>query len=141
MLSRSILKSRRCCLDVHKNLVIRFIAPELRFTKRVAEIRTRFSLRACRELCPLVEIVREYSCMLARDAEDSRVLGGNRVICEAISVHDTALAVVTIKPHNRTLGHDRTVRKRGANGGFNVESPSSMCPNTSSKCPEALAYG
>lgn len=47
--------------------------------------------------------------MLAGHAENNRVLGDNRVICEAISVHDTALAAVTIKPHNRTiaLDHDR----------------------------------
>lgn len=60
--------------------------------------------------------------------------------CEAILVHDTAPAVVTIKPHNRTLDHDRTDRpEEGCQPGFNVGSPSSMCPNTSSKCPEASA--
>lgn len=84
-----------------------------------------FQLGARRELCPLMEIVRERSCMLAGHAEDSRVLDSNRVICEAISVHDTALAVVTIKPH--TIGHSimigRTVRKRGARPGFNVWIP------------------
>lgn len=60
-----------------------------------------------------MEIVRERSYMLAGHAEDSRVLGDNRVICEAISVRDTAPAAVTIKPHNRTLDHDRDRAGRG----------------------------
>lgn len=60
-----------------------------------------------------MEIVRERSCMLAGHAEDGRVLGDNHVICEAISVHDTALAAVTIKPHNRTLDHDRDRPEEG----------------------------
>jgi len=65
-------------------------------------------------------------------AEDSRILGDNRVICEAISVHDTALTAVTIKPHNRTLDHDRDRPEEG----FDIGSPSSMCPNTSSNAPK-----
>jgi len=83
-----------------------------------------------------VEIVRKRSCMLAEHAGDSRVLSDNRVICEAISVHDTALAAVTIKPHNRTLDHDRGDRpEEGCQPGFNVGFPS-MSPNTSSNAPK-----
>lgn len=108
---------------------------------RVIEIWTRFSykLDITREHCSLMEgVVRERSCMLAGHAEDNRVLDDNRVICEAISVHDTALAAVTIKPHNRTiaLDHDRDRLEEGCQPGFNVGSLSSMCPNTSSNAPK-----
>jgi len=34
---------------------------------------------------------------------DNRVVADKRVINEAISVHDATLAVVTIKPYNRTI--------------------------------------
>jgi len=38
-----------------------------------------------------------------RHGGDNRGVGDKRVIGEAISVHDAALAAVTIKPYNRTI--------------------------------------
>lgn len=60
---------------------------------RITKIWTRSShdLVVTRERYSLMEIVHECSCVHARDAGDPcRILGDNRVICEAISVHDTS---------------------------------------------------